>query len=600
MHDRWTIPLLAALCLILVACGSEDIDGSGSNADDGTPATATGPTSEPSATPLPTGSSAPSISIGNLTTLDWQLVEIDDTPLIDGSIVTMTFIPDNRSLVNGYTDCHGYMAGIEWDDTNFQLSDSGPFAGLDEQERICQHPENGPEQDAAFFAALSETASYHASNERLVLYDGDGEARLAFIPRGAVTIDPTLTDTVWVLTSLNGDSLLPETSISIAFGPEGASGTDGCNEYGSGLLFANEGRLTFAGGFKTEMACLTPEGVMEQADRYSEALFSSVAYRVEGDHLELMNHDGATTLVFARKEQGAFDANLAAHRWGLIEVNGQPAIPGSLVTLELAEGSISGSDGCNSYGGELLYANDGALEVVTESLSQTDAGCRTDDLLSQAELVTSILADAATYQIEGDRLTIGDNPGNTLVFGPQADVLLIGNTWSLPGLMTIESNGEVRWDALIEGTEITLTFNEDGTLEGSSGCNTYGGNYTLDGASITIGELFWTEMACSDPPGVMEQEMTYIDTLQAVTTWEIGMNGLTLMTDDGRDARRTERRVHRSPRVGAIAAASPCLIPVPPEQGDAAAIAPTRGVSATTARPPRSASAPSTPRHVGS
>jgi heat shock protein HslJ len=525
---------LLVICLVLAACGSEDVDEPGVSTDDATPTANASPTTSLPA--IPTQSATPAgIAIDDLTVLEWQLVQIGDDGVIDGSVVTLTLIPDNRNLINGFADCHSYMAGVEWGEPRFQISESGPFAGLDQRERVCQHPDGGPEQDAAFFTALAESTSYHATDERLTLFGDDGRIRLAFVPRPPVTVDPALTGTTWLLASLNGADPLPSTSVTLMFDESYASGNDGCNGYGAQLLAASDGRLVFGNGAEDQALCLTPEGVMEQSDRFGGALFNSVFYQVDGDQLTLSGHDGSPALTFIRQEAAAFDVNLAAHRWGLIEANGQPAVPGSLVTLELAKGSISGSDGCNFYGGGLVYAGNGLIDVVSPGLTQTEAGCRTEDLLPQAELVTGVLRDASWYQIDGDRLTIGDTSDNQLVFGPQADVLLIGSSWSVPMLYTELPGGEVEGDALVEGTEITLTFTEDGRVRGTSGCNTYEGTYTLDGTSITVASITFTLKACA--PDILKQETTYLDTLQNVTTWQIGMNGLTLTTDDGRALR---------------------------------------------------------------
>jgi heat shock protein HslJ len=532
MHRRWIVPSLAALCLMLAitACGEEDIDDPGSDNGDGTPTTSASATSEPSLTP------GASISIGNLTTLDWQLVEIDGAEMLDGSIVTLTFIPDNRSLINGYSDCHTYMAGIEWDETTFRISESGPFAGLNQREHPCQHPADGPRYDRYFFTALADVTNYQATNERLVLLSADGEPQLTFVPRPPVVIDPDLTGTTWYLT---GPYWLPDTEITLAFDQanQNLNGNDGCNEYGGQLLAASDGRLMLGEVSKTDMACLTPEGVMEQADRYTEELSRATRYKVDGDQLQLMSDNFGGALLFMREGADAFDPALAAHRWGLIEANGEPAIPETLVTLEMSEGYVSGSDSCNGFDGSMPLANGGALKIDFAGYARTEVGCPTPEILEQAELVIAVLEEATAYTLDGDRLTITDDAGNQLVFGPQPEVLLFGKTWNVPMLYTILPDGGVQGDALVDGTQITLTFNEDGTLAGNASCNTYGGSYTLDGASITINELYWTEMACPDPPGIMEQEMTFLDTLQAVTTWEIGMNGLTLTTDDGRALR---------------------------------------------------------------
>ena len=67
--------------------------------------------------------------------------------------------------------------------------------------------------------------------------------------------------------------------------------------------------------------------------------------------------------------------------------------------------------------------------------------------------------------------------------------------------------------SLIPETEITLTL-EEGQVHGSSGCNTYGGSYQVDGDKITMSDLFMTEMACLDPAGVMDQELEYLELLR--------------------------------------------------------------------------------------
>ncbi len=51
----------------------------------------------------------------------------------------------------------------------------------------------------------------------------------------------------------------------------------------------------------------------------------------------------------------------------------------------------------------------------------------------------------------------------------------------------------------VEGVDAGLTFNEDGTVTGTSGCNGLGGDYTVEGDQITFGEFVSTLMACDDP-----------------------------------------------------------------------------------------------------
>lgn len=66
-----------------------------------------------------------------------------------------------------------------------------------------------------------------------------------------------------------------------------------------------------------------------------------------------------------------------------------------------------------------------------------------------------------------------------------------------------------RKTAPITGTTITARF-ADGQISGSAGCNTYGGVYQVDGSEISISEIYFTEMACMEPEGIMEQEGLYL------------------------------------------------------------------------------------------
>ena len=106
---------------------------------------------------------------------------------------------------------------------------------------------------------------------------------------------------------------------------------------------------------------------------------------------------------------------------------------------------------------------------------------------------------------------------------PAESASLPGTEWALTLL-----NG----DALIDGTQITLRFG-DGSLEGSGGCNTYGGSYTASGDSLRLSDLYWTEMACMEPEGVMDQELAYLNTLNTVALYRVNVDLLELYKEAG-------------------------------------------------------------------
>ncbi len=73
---------------------------------------------------------------------------------------------------------------------------------------------------------------------------------------------------------------------------------------------------------------------------------------------------------------------------------------------------------------------------------------------------------------------------------------------------------------ILADTTITITFNADGTLGGSGGCNNFNGRYTANSGQITISEVSQTNIFCPAPPGVMEQESAYINALRAASAYE--------------------------------------------------------------------------------
>ncbi|HTI30079.1 MAG TPA: META domain-containing protein [Methylomirabilota bacterium] len=79
---------------------------------------------------------------------------------------------------------------------------------------------------------------------------------------------------------------------------------------------------------------------------------------------------------------------------------------------------------------------------------------------------------------------------------------------------------------LVAGSTVTLQV--AGTQAGgSAACNSYGGKLQVSGSTISIGELFQTEMACLDNR-LMELESAYLAALPRVTTAARSGNGLLL------------------------------------------------------------------------
>ena len=85
---------------------------------------------------------------------------------------------------------------------------------------------------------------------------------------------------------------------------------------------------------------------------------------------------------------------------------------------------------------------------------------------------------------------------------------------------------------VLPNSEITLEL-ADGRLSGSAGCNLYFADYKLKNGQLTVDKAGSTKKFCGEP-GVMEQEITYLNLLQqANDTITATEDTLTIRTSQG-------------------------------------------------------------------
>ncbi len=86
----------------------------------------------------------------------------------------------------------------------------------------------------------------------------------------------------------------------------------------------------------------------------------------------------------------------------------------------------------------------------------------------------------------------------------------------------------------LQGTELTATFQVDGRLAGSAGCNRYGTTYEAIGSSMTVNpQIAATQMWCGDPEGAMAQEDAFLRAWGRVATYGIPKECLELADAEG-------------------------------------------------------------------
>lgn len=112
------------------------------------------------------------------------------------------------------------------------------------------------------------------------------------------TSDDPLDGTSWALMAYRKSSPIPETTLTATFKDGKIHGSAGCNSY-SGPYQIGDGTITIGAIASTEMACLEPEGIMEQETMFlNEFLRKAQTFRFADEQLQIFRADGeALTFV---------------------------------------------------------------------------------------------------------------------------------------------------------------------------------------------------------------------------------------------------------------------------------------------------------------
>ena len=96
-----------------------------------------------------------------------------------------------------------------------------------------------------------------------------------------------------------------------------------------------------------------------------------------------------------------------------------------------------------------------------------------------------------------------------------ATIELPGTSWVL-----VELDGT----APVGETPPTIAFDDQGSVSGTGGCNTFNGEVTIDGSDLTFGPLATTQMFCGED-GVADQEQAFLVAVQEATSYTIDNEG---------------------------------------------------------------------------
>ena len=243
-------------------------------------------------------------------------------------------------------------------------------------------------------------------------------------------------------------------------------------------------------------------------------------YELQGDQLL----ESSTQVV--QPDSGSASA-LSSTTWVLNSINGKPILPETTITAEFSgDGRVAGTSGCNSYSATF----ETEANTISIGLGITTLQACPESIMQQETAYLAALDSAATFEIEGDTLTLLNVDGTAVAtFSALQPVALPGTSW----IVTSYNNGKQAVVSVIIGTELTADFGEDSLLTGLAGCNNYSTGYELDGEKITIGPAATTRKMCAEPEGIMEQEQQFLAALERAATYRIELNRMEIRTDAG-------------------------------------------------------------------
>lgn len=328
----------------------------------------------------------------------------------------------------------------------------------------------------------------------------------------AAQMTDDLTGTQWELITLNGDDVIGDSALTLTFGEDNrASGHAGCN--GFGAMYTVDGfEVSFDQIISTMMAC-ADEDVMAQEVAYVSALGTITTYEITADDQLILTGDTGDELVFER-------ITLEDTEWQLMTIAGADVLEDTVITLNLhADGGANGETGCNVF--RTSYTFDGETIRFDENIVTTRHACVDEAAAEQEQAYLNALTSASWVTVTRETLTITyGEAGETLVF---ARMLTLADTeWQLETINGVN---------VIEGSDVTLAFDAQGNITGSSGCNTFGGTYAVDGEILTFGEIETTERACVEAE-LNEQEAVYYAALNSVNSYELTDAALILTYGD--------------------------------------------------------------------
>lgn len=120
---------------------------------------------------------------------------------------------------------------------------------------------------------------------------------------------------------------------------------------------------------------------------------------------------GLALIVAATACGGDDQAEITDRTWQVTELAGQAPVEGTTLDMTITDETVAGSSGCNTYNGAATVSDD--TISLGPDFAVTFMACE-DPIMTQEQAYLEALSSAATFEVEGDTLTLLDDAGNAL------------------------------------------------------------------------------------------------------------------------------------------------------------------------------------------
>lgn len=229
--------------------------------------------------------------------------------------------------------------------------------------------------------------------------------------------------------------------------------------------------------------------------------------------------DGASTSAGARQP-------VTGVRWNVDSVTAdgrtQKAPTGAHLTID--KGRAEGSFGCNHFGADATV--DGDRLRLSKTMS-TEMACENKPMTFEKTLARTLSDQDFRSEVNGDRLVLTTERGDTVHLTRAEDAPLSGTKWTVT---TPEADGRAH-----------LTFDaKKGTVSGNLGCNKVNAEATVRDGAVTLGPPATTRMMCEG--SLMAGEKVLLRLFDGTVKYRVDHQTLTLTSENGPTVRAVAGR----------------------------------------------------------